>query len=30
MTWEALGNIIADDPYSCALHAKRFDLLNTQ
>ena len=30
MTWEPLGNIIADDPYSCAVYAKKFDLLNTQ
>ena len=26
----ALSNIIADDPYSCAACAKKFDLLNTQ
>ena len=30
MTWEPLGNIIADDPYSCAVYAKKFDLLITQ
>ena len=30
MTWEPLSNIIADDPYSCAIYAKKFDLLNTQ
>ena len=30
MTWEPLRNIIADDPYSCAVYAKNFDLLNTQ
>ena len=30
MTWELLSNIIADDPYSCAVYAKKFDLLNTQ
>ena len=29
MTWESLSNIIADDPYSCAVYAKKFDLLNT-
>ena len=26
MTWETLGNIIADDPYSCAVYEK-IDLL---
>ena len=30
MTWEPLSNIIADDPYSCVVYAKKFDLLNTQ
>ena len=30
MTWEPLSNIITDDPYSCAVYAKKFDLLNTQ
>ena len=30
MTWEPLSNIIADDPHSCAVYAKEFDLLNTQ
>ena len=30
MTWETLTNIIADDPYSCAVYSKKFDLLNTQ
>ena len=30
MTWELLTNIFADDPYSCAVYAKNFDLLNTQ
>ena len=30
MTWEPLSNIIADDPYSCAVYAKKFDLLNSQ
>ena len=30
MTWEPSSNIIADDPYSCAVYAKKFDLLNTQ
>ena len=29
MTWEPLSNIIADDPYSCAVYAKKLDLLNT-
>ena len=29
MTWEPLSNIIADDPCSCAVYAKKFDLLNT-
>ena len=29
MTWEPLSNIIADDPYSCAVYAKKSDLLNT-
>ena len=26
MTWETLSNIIAADPYSCAIYAKKFDL----
>ena len=30
MAWEPLSNIIADDPYSCAVYAKKFNLLNTQ
>ena len=30
MSWEPLSNIIADDPYSCAVKGKKFDLLNTQ
>ena len=31
MTWEPLSNIIADDPYFCAVYMQRkFDLLNTQ
>ena len=30
MTWEPLCNIIADDRYSCAAYAKKFDLLDTQ
>ena len=30
MIWEPLSNINADDPYSCAVHVKEFDLLNTQ
>ena len=29
MTWEPQGNNITDDPYSCAVYAKRFNLLNT-
>ena len=29
MTWEPLSNIIASDPYTCAVHAKKHDLLNT-
>ena len=29
MTWEALSNIIANDPYPCAIYAKKHDLLNT-
>ena len=29
MTWEPLSNIIADDHYSCAVYAKKFDLLGT-
>ena len=30
ITWEPLTNIMTDDPYSCAVYAKIFDLLNTQ
>ena len=30
MTWESLSNIFADDPYSCAVYANKFNLLNTQ
>ena len=30
MTWEPLSNIIADNPYSCAVYAKKLNLLNTQ
>ena len=29
ITWEPLSNIIASDPYTCAIHAKRHNLLNT-
>ena len=29
MTWEPQGNIIASDPYTCAVYAKKHDLLNT-
>ena len=29
MTWESLSNIIASDPYTCAVYAKKHDLLNT-
>ena len=29
MTWEPLTNIIASDPYTCALYAKKHDLLST-
>ena len=29
MTWEPLSNIIASDPYTCAIYAKKNDLLNT-
>ena len=28
-TWEPLSNIIASDPYTCAVYAKRHELLNT-
>ena len=28
-TWEPLSNIIASDPYKCAVYAKEHDLLNT-
>ena len=27
MTWELLSNIIGSDPYTCAVYAKRHDLL---
>ena len=30
MTWEPLSNLIADDPYSCAVYAKKFDLFKAQ
>ena len=30
MTWKSLSNIIADDPYSCAVYANKFNLLNTE
>ena len=30
LTWEPLSNMIADDSYSCAVYAKKFDLLHTQ
>ena len=30
MAWYPLSNIIADDPYTCAVYAKKFNLLNTQ
>ena len=30
MTWEPLSNIIADDLFSCAVYAKKFNLLSTQ
>ena len=29
MTWEPLSNIIPRDPYTCAIYAKKHDLLNT-
>ena len=29
ITWEPLSNIIASDPYTCAVYAKKHDLLNT-
>ena len=29
MTWEPSNNIIADDLYSSAVYAKKFDMLNT-
>ena len=29
MTWEPLSNIIASDPYTCTVYAKKHDLLNT-
>ena len=28
-TWEPLSNIIASDPYTCAVYAKEYNLLNT-
>ena len=28
MTWEPLSNIIASDPYTCAVYAKKHDLFN--
>ena len=28
-TWEPLSNIIASDPYTCVVYAKKHDLLNT-
>ena len=28
-TWEPLSNIIASDPYTCAVYAKEHELLNT-
>ena len=28
-TWEPLTNIIASDPYTCAIYAKKHNLLNT-
>ena len=30
MTWEPLTIIISDSPYSCAVYAKKFELLNMQ
>ena len=30
MTWETLSNIISCDPYTCAIYAKKHDLLNSQ
>ena len=29
VTWEPLSNIIASDPYTCAIYAKKHNLLNT-
>ena len=29
VTWEHLSNIIANDPYTCAVYAEKHDLLNT-
>ena len=29
LTWEPLSNITASDPYTCAIYAKKHDLLNT-
>ena len=29
ITWEPLSNIIASDPYTCAIYAKRYGSLNT-
>ena len=30
MTWDPISNVIADHPYSGAVYAKKFDVLNTQ
>ena len=30
MSWEPLSDIIADDPYSCVVYDKKFNLRNTQ
>ena len=30
MTWEPLSNTIADDPYSGAVYAKKFDFITSQ
>ena len=27
MTWDPISNVIADDPYSCAVYAKKFNVL---
>ena len=29
MTWDPLSNIIESDPYTCAVYAKKHDLLNS-